>query len=94
MNGEPARPSIRIRFRFDVDTGEIELIVDDQAPDRTEEYHDKAAALIARFLARNPDVRDAGHIRYRLNQEWQARVEEYERRHGRPEEPGRDTQAN
>ncbi len=74
MADETKRPSIRIRFQFNIDTGEMELIVDDSAPDRSEEYHDKVAGAIAAFLARHPEIRDAGPIRYRLNQEWEARL--------------------
>jgi plasmid stabilization system protein ParE len=63
-----------------VDTGEIEFIVDDNAPDRSEDYHDKVAQAIASFLARHPEIADAGHIRYRLDQEWHEITEAYERR--------------
>lgn len=72
MNNESARPPIRVRLRFNIDTGDIEFIIDDISPDRSEDYHDKIAHGIASFLDRNPDIRDAGPIRYRLNQEWYA----------------------
>ena len=80
MSEPTQRPSVRIRFRFDVETGEIELIVDDDSPDRSEEYHDKVAEAIASYLARHPDIEDAGAIRHRLDREWQARVEAWERK--------------
>lgn len=64
------RPPIRIHFQFNLETGDIELIVDDNAPDRSEDYHDRVAAAIAGLLARHPEIRDAGPIRYRLNQQW------------------------
>ena len=70
MSSESARPPIRIRFRFNMDTGEIEFIIDDISPDRSEEYHNKVAHAIASFLDRNPEIKDAGAIRYRLDQEW------------------------
>jgi len=70
MSNESARPPIRVRFRFNIDTGEIEFIIDDISPDRSEEYHNKVAHAIASFLDRNPEIRDAGAIRYRLDQEW------------------------
>ena len=55
------RPSIKIRFRYNVDSGEIEqLIVDDQAPDRSEKYHDQVAGAIAGYLGRRPRIKDAG----------------------------------
>lgn len=74
MADETKRPPIRIRFQFNVDTGEIELIVDDLSPDRSEAYHDRVAEAIATFLARHPEIEDAGPIRYRLDQEWAARL--------------------
>ncbi len=70
MSKDASRPPIRVRLRFNIDTGDIEFIVDDISPDRSEAYHDKIANAIASFLARNPDIRDAGPIRYRLDQEW------------------------
>ena len=61
MSPNPPRPSVRIKFKFNVDTGEIEeLLVDDRAPDRSEGYHDKVAGAIAKYLVRNPEVEDAG----------------------------------
>ena len=69
MSNESTRPPIRVRFRFNIDTGEIEFIIDDISPDRSEEYHNKVAHAIASFLDRNPEIRDAGAIRYRLDQE-------------------------
>lgn len=58
------RPRIRIRFKYNKDTGEIEeFIIDDSAPAASEAYHDKVAHTIAGRLARNPEVEDAGPIR-------------------------------
>ena len=55
------RPAVKIRFRYNVDTGEIEqLIVDDQAPDRSERYHDQVAGAVAGYLGRRPLIEDAG----------------------------------
>ncbi len=54
------RPSIRIHLRYDMETGEFDLIVDDNAPDMPEEYHDKVAQMIAGYLSRNPQIEDAG----------------------------------
>jgi hypothetical protein len=79
MSSESTRPPIRVRLRFNIDTGEIEFIIDDISPDRSEEYHDKIAHAIASFLDRNPDIRDAGAIRYRLDQEWYALTDAHER---------------
>ncbi len=79
MAGPPQRPSVRVRFQFNVDTGDIEFIVDDSAPDRSEDYHDKVATAIASLLARNPEIADAGRIRYRLDQEWRVLADEHKR---------------
>jgi hypothetical protein len=38
------------------------------------------ADAIASYLARRPDIEDAGRIRYRLEREWRALVEAYERK--------------
>ncbi len=90
MSTTPSRPPIRIRFRFNIDTGDMEFIVDDNAPNRSEDYHDRVAETIARFLARNPEIRDAGHIRYRLDQEWHALTQAHARKE---DEKGRGTLA-
>jgi hypothetical protein len=61
MSANPPRPPVRIRFKYNVDTGEIEeLLIDDNAPDRSEAYHDKVAGAIASYLARRRDIEDAG----------------------------------
>ncbi len=71
-----ARPPVRIRFKYNVDTGEIEeLLIDDNAPDRSEEYHDRVAAMLAGQLGRNPAIEDAGPRR-RLDHEPPAPVRE------------------
>lgn len=90
MSNESARPPIRIQLRFNIDTGDIEFIIDDISPDRSEEYHNKIAHAIASFLDRNPDIRDAGPIRYRLDQEWYALTDAHEQRE---RQDGRETQA-
>jgi hypothetical protein len=55
-----ARPTIRIRLRYDLESGEFDLIVDDSAPDMPESYHDAVAARVAAFLSQNPQIADAG----------------------------------
>ncbi len=58
------RPRVRIRFKYNKDTGEIEeFIIDDQAPAASEAYHDDVAHAIAGRLARDPEVEDAGPVR-------------------------------
>jgi hypothetical protein len=58
------RPPVRIRFKYNVDTGEIEeFIIDDNAPTASEEYHDKIAESIASQLGHEPDIIDAGPLR-------------------------------
>lgn len=74
------RPPVRIHFHYNLETGDLEFIVDDTEPDRTEDYHDKVADTIARFLARNPQIQDAGHIRYQLDREWHELIQTYEQR--------------
>ena len=88
MADQPKRPPIRVRFRFNVDTGDLELIIDDNSPDRSEEYHDNVADAIASYLIRNPDIEDAGAIRHRLDREWQALIEAHE---WKEKEPEKDT---
>ncbi len=66
MANETQRPPVRVRFRYNVDTGEIEeFIVDDNAPDRSEDYHNKVARAFAGQLSGNAEIEDAGRIRYR-----------------------------
>ena len=77
---ESPRPPVRVRLRVNIDTGDVEFIVDDISPDRSEDYHDKVAHAIAGFLARHPEIRDAGPIRYRLDQEWHELTQTYERK--------------
>jgi len=58
------RPRVRIRFKYNVDTGEIEeFIIDDNAPAASEAYHDKVAQAIAGRLARHSEIEDAGPVR-------------------------------
>ena len=65
MADQPRRPPVRVRFRYNVDTGEIEeFLVDDNAPDRSEDYHDKVAQTFASQLGRNAQIEDAGRIRH------------------------------
>jgi len=57
------RPRVRIRFKYNKDTGDIEeFIIDDNAPSASEEYHDKIAEAIAARLGSNPEIEDAGPI--------------------------------
>jgi len=90
MSDESTRPPIRVRLRFNIDTGDIEFIIDDISPDRSEDYHNQIAHAIASFLDRNPDIRDAGAIRYRLDQEWYALTNAHE---DRERQDSRDIQA-
>jgi len=58
---EPKRPRVRIRFKYNRETGEIEeFIIDDNAPTASEEYHDQVAQAIASLLGRTPGIADAG----------------------------------
>ncbi len=86
MADKPKRPPIRIRLRFDVETGETEFIIDDDSPDRSDDYHDKVAQPIAAFLRRNPEIEDAGAIRHRIEREWGTNVEEKKRDEKKDEE--------
>lgn len=55
------RPKVKIRFRFNYETGRIEdFTIDDQAAGASEEYHDLVAEKIASLLARDPEIFDAG----------------------------------
>jgi len=59
------RPTIKVKFKYNIDTGQIEqFIIDDNAPTASEEYHDKVSKLIAQTLAKHPEVSDAGNIRF------------------------------
>ncbi len=79
MPDKPKRPPIRIRFRFDVETGETEFVIDDDSPDRSDDYHDKVAEAIAAFLRRHPEIEDAGAIRHRIDREWRPNINERKR---------------
>ena len=55
------RPSVKIKFKYNIETGTIEeFIIDDNAAGASEEYHDRVAEKIAELLARNPEIFDAG----------------------------------
>jgi hypothetical protein len=55
------RPRVKVRFKFNEVSGEIEeLIIDDAAPDRSEKYHDDTARAIAERLGPKAEIRDAG----------------------------------
>lgn len=59
MDGK--RPPVRIRFKYNVDTGEIEeFIVDDNAASAPDSYHDAVARQVAGCLSRDVRLRDAG----------------------------------
>jgi plasmid stabilization system protein ParE len=61
---EKKRPPIRISFKYNKDTGEIEeFIVDDNAPTASETLHNKIAEAISSRLGRRPEIEDAGNIR-------------------------------
>jgi hypothetical protein len=61
---EKKRPPIRISFKYNKDTGEIEeFIVDDNAPTASETLHNKIAETISSHLGRRPEIEDAGNIR-------------------------------
>jgi plasmid stabilization system protein ParE len=61
---EKKRPPIRISFKYNKDTGEIEeFIVDDNAPTASETLHDKVAEAISSRLGRRPEIEDAGNVR-------------------------------
>lgn len=52
-----SRPPVNIRFRFNIETGQIEdFIIDDNAIAADEDYHDRVAAKIAGLLANNPEI--------------------------------------
>ncbi len=58
------RPPVRIRFKYNIDTGEIEdFIIDDDAITASEDYHKDIAKDISSLLGRNPKITDAGSIR-------------------------------
>jgi hypothetical protein len=62
------RPPVKIKFRFNLETGTIEqFIVDDNAAGASEEYHDRVALTVGDLLARKVEVKDAGP-RYNLPQ--------------------------
>ena len=64
MSKTPKKP-VRIRFRFNKESGEIEdLIVDDNTPNASESFHDQVAELIASQLGAKAVIRDAGPIRF------------------------------
>ncbi len=56
---------VTIRFRYNKESGEIEdLIVDDNTPNASEDFHDQVADLIARQLGARATIEDAGPIRF------------------------------
>ncbi len=58
------RPPVRIWFKYNIDTGEIEdFIIDDDAITASEDYHKDIAKDISSLLGRNPKITDAGSIR-------------------------------
>ncbi len=69
MSAKSERPRVRVRFRFNVETGETDFIIDDQSPDRSNQYHDAMAAAIAAYLSSNPQIEDAGAIRHELERD-------------------------
>ncbi len=62
------RPPVRVRFRYNLETGEVEeFIIDDNAPEQSEAYHDGVAEILAGRLGRRLEIQNAGAIR--LNRE-------------------------
>lgn len=75
------RPPVKIKFKFNMETGTIEeFIIDDNAAGASEEYHDRVAEKIGQLLARNPEIFDAGPRRQaeaiasRLNEKTKSRL--------------------
>ena len=61
---EKKRPPIRVSFKYNKDTGEIEeFIVDDNAPTASETLHNRIAEAISSRLGRRPEIEDAGNVR-------------------------------
>ncbi len=59
MSGK--RPPIKIKFKYNLETGAIEqFIVDDNAAGASEEYHDRVALAIGDLLAHQAEIEDAG----------------------------------
>lgn len=80
------RPSVRIRLRYDLENGTFDLVVDDNAPNMPEEYHDEVARMVADLLSHNPIIQEAG-LRHVVWGESEIPLSEFERRTTpRPEE--------
>ncbi|KPA18888.1 hypothetical protein MHK_000894 [Candidatus Magnetomorum sp. HK-1] len=61
---EKQRPKIKVKFKYNIETGEVEeFIIDDHLPDANEEYHDNIAKIVAENICCQPDIQDAGYIR-------------------------------
>ncbi len=59
MSGK--RPPVKIKFKYNLETGDIEqFIVDDNAAGASEEYHDRVALAIGDLLAHRSEIEDAG----------------------------------
>ena len=55
------RPRVRIRFKYNIETGDVdEFIIDDNAPTASENYHDDTARTIAGRLAHNIGLQEVG----------------------------------
>ena len=55
------RPPVKIKFKYNLETGAIEqFIVDDNAAGASEEYHDRVALAIGDLLAHRVEIKDAG----------------------------------
>jgi hypothetical protein len=69
MTMKSHRPKVTVRFKYNIDTGDIEeFIVDDNQPGASEEHHDKIAAIVAKMISCQADIQDAGHIRHTRDQ--------------------------
>jgi len=67
---ENQRPKIKVRFKYNIETGEVEeFIVDDNAPFASEEQHDQIARIIAQKISCHPDIYDAG-MNHHLKDDW------------------------
>ncbi|MCK5680203.1 hypothetical protein KAI46_05260 [bacterium] len=61
MANHNKRPPVKIKFKYNLETGEIEqFIVDDNAVGASEEYHDQVALAIGDLLSRKAELVDAG----------------------------------
>ena len=61
MANSGKRPPVKIKFKYNLETGAIEqFIVDDNAAGASEEYHDQVALAIGDLLSRKAEIKDGG----------------------------------